>query len=615
MEPLNMQNTMQGPKWDIFDEYSSCNDPLIASDLSDISEHLQQIENLTGELIFQEQPVYTNTAIQTAQRIASERNKASRLIGNLMTFSSCLTSVNGKDEEGQKLLNQAQHRSIQLGVLLQPLNLWFINITETVKEQFLSSEETKDEGFKISQWIKKKDTQLSNGEEKILKKMELNGPIAWGNLYDTVSSNGACRIRINGTIKTLGIAQSSSYLEHKEDEVRKEAWCAINQYWEEQQDTCSAGINSIAGWRLDNYETRSKSRKIHYLEEPLQLNCISKNTLDALMGAVEESQEIGQRVLRLQAKALGKTTLDPWDLFAPAPGSNKQQSQWSFADAIELIKQAFSNVSAEMSDFVDIMVTNRWIEGSDGKGKRPGAYCTKFPKSRNPRVYMTYSGGIKDVITLAHEIGHAFHNWVMRDLSITKSSYPMTLAETASIFAQTLVLEDLQKQCSADDLFSILWTDSREAEAFLLNIPARFDFEDSFYKARKNGIISPADLSKLMDDAWKKWYGNDLSQMNKIFWASKLHFHISGLSFYNFPYTFGYLFALGVYSQKEVNPDKFYSNYVSLLRDTGSMSAEDLAHKHLDVDITNKNFWLESIVMVGKKVDKFDQALNHYLVQ
>jgi oligoendopeptidase F len=327
-----------------------------------------------------------------------------------------------------------------------------------------------------------------------------------------------------------------------------------------------------------------------------------------MMEVVESNLEVGREALRLKAKDLALDALAPWDLFAPAPSSHDEGIP--FAEAISLIRTAFGDVDPSMAEFVDTMATQGWIEGSVNDTKRPGAYCTRFAKSRTPRVYMTYRGSLEDIGTLAHELGHGFHSWVMRDLPLPETAYPMTLAETASIFAETVTSEVLLVQASKDPTQAaikrqILWGELGSAEAFLLNIPARFWFESELYTRRQERPLSPDEISELMTQAWRKAYGSTLSEMNPLFWCSKLHFHMSSTSFYNFPYTFGYLFALGVYAQRPKHGAAFLKNYVGLLRDTGRMTVEDLARKHLGVDVQKPEFWQDSINLVRSKISLY----------
>ncbi|MCY4451418.1 MAG: M3 family metallopeptidase, partial [Immundisolibacterales bacterium] len=234
-----------------------------------------------------------------------------------------------------------------------------------------------------------------------------------------------------------------------------------------------------------------------------------------------------------------------------------------------------------------------------------------FAKSRTPRVYMTYTGGASDVITLAHELGHAYHTWVMRDLPDCQRRYGMSLAETASTFGETIVRDALvQRAAMPAEEFSVVWEEASALIAFILNIPARFDFERDFCEARAERPLRPVELNELMRAAWEKWYGDSLSEPDPLFWASKLHFYISGLSFYNFPYLFGYLFSLGVYARRAEFGDEFFPRYEALLRDTGRMTAEDLAAKHLEADLTRPDFWRATVAMLEPRIDRFEELVD-----
>ena len=223
---------------------------------------------------------------------------------------------------------------------------------------------------------------------------------------------------------------------------------------------------------------------------------------------------------------------------------------------------------------------------------------------------MTYTGTMGNILTLAHELGHAYHNWVMRDLPLEETSYSMTLAETASIFAETLVRDTLLNECQTDEeKLNILWQDAESAGALLINIPARYEFEKMLVEERFKRNIPADDLKTMMNNAWAKWYEETLVEYDQMFWANKLHFSISGLGFYNYPYLFGYLFSLGIYAQKEKYGENFPNLYKSILRDTGKMTAEDLIKKHLDQDIESTDFWKESISIVENSINRFEQLI------
>ena len=222
---------------------------------------------------------------------------------------------------------------------------------------------------------------------------------------------------------------------------------------------------------------------------------------------------------------------------------------------------------------------------------------------------MTYDGALGDVSTLAHELGHAWHSWLMRDMRPWARTYPMTLAETASTFAEQILLDSVLADgaSSAGEKQAVLDSRLQAAAAFLLNIPVRFDFESAVYEERANQELGSERLCELMLQAQREWYGDALAEdeLDPWFWASKLHFYITGLSFYNFPYTFGYLFSLGIFARAKREGDSFLPRYEALLRDTGSAPAEAVARDHLSVDLEESHFWNESVDLIEKDLEAY----------
>lgn len=218
---------------------------------------------------------------------------------------------------------------------------------------------------------------------------------------------------------------------------------------------------------------------------------------------------------------------------------------------------------------------------------------------------------MSDVLTLAHELGHAFHNWVMRDMPLCTTRYPMTLAETASIFAENVVRDALlAKAKTKEDKIEMLWEELSSALALTINIPVRYEFEKAFYELRSSKELGAEDLSELMRVTWEEWYGDSMNEADSLFWASKLHFSIPEVSFYNYPYLFGYLFSIGVYAQREAKGADFYGDYINLLRDTGIMRAEEVVQKHLQMDLTQETFWQQSLDRVSNQIDEFERLIS-----
>ncbi|NOX51187.1 MAG: M3 family oligoendopeptidase [Gammaproteobacteria bacterium] len=602
---MNAEVQTQGPAWDLSTEYTSVEDSQLLADIAAMDELLNEVALLNPGLD-------TPHGVEKAQQIAKLSEQAGTLLSNISTFAHCLLSVDSQHDGAQKLNGQLQAYRKRFGDLFEPLSQFVDAASDEVVAQYLDDPEVSPSAFLVHHGRERRHENLSLSEESLVNGLSQDGIHAWGNLYDQLSGTLQCEVLVGNATQSMGVAQASGLLNSADDHQRKAAWQGINNAWEAQDEACAAGLNAMVGWRLEMCNQRSRHKPVHFLDAPVHMNRISRGTLDTLLEAAFQAKPLAQKAAKLQARAYGKEGFGPWDLRAPAPTIEQVQApSIEFDEAIDLIARAYGEVDASMEKFVRMMVANNWIEGTVGPRKTPGAYCTGFAKSRTPRIYMTYTGGQSDVITLAHELGHALHSWVMRDLPESQRSYGMSLAETASTFGETLVRDTLLAQSSSkQERLDILWEEMSAFTAFLLNIPARYEFERKFYEARAARPLRPQEMKDLMSEAWRSWYGDSLAEPDPMFWASKLHFYISGLSFYNFPYLFGYLFSLGVYSQRDAFGDQFYQKYVALLRDTGRMSAEDLAQTHLGVALDKPDFWQATIDSLSSRVSAFEAILE-----
>jgi oligoendopeptidase F len=613
-------SVLQGPAWDLSAEYPAVASRELVADLDEAKRLTAEVDTIGRRLapVVARAATLAKTGAETDQALADAQaatklyNSASVLLHDVATYLSCELSVDGRLSEAKTIASRVRAASAALEGAFNPVMQLLKLVDDAVVERYLAAPGMAPERFGLLEERKLRPQTLPLGEESLLIGLAVDGPAAWGTLYDNLSGTIVCRIEQDGKTRETGLAEAATLLQSESEPTRRAAWKAINQGWAGHEESVAAILNSLSGWRLETYRRRSHTKPMHFLDAPLHTGRIRRATLDAMLAAVREARPQAQRVLALQAKALGCDKLGPWDLFAPPP-KTAAAGTWkdpSFKEGIDLISGAFSEIDPEMGQFVRMMSDKNWIEGRIGPSKRPGAYCTGFQKSRTPRVYMTYNGGMRELKTLAHEIGHALHSWVMRDMPLPETHYPMTVAETASIFGETVVNATLASRATSPaDKLAFAWSQARELEVFALNIPARFEFEKALYERRQEATLTPDDLRKMMTDAWRSWYGDALSEMDPMFWASKLHFSIGDLSFYNFPYTFGYLFALGVYAQRERLGSGFYKAYVALLRDSGRMTAEDVASKHLGADLTKPDFWRQSLQVAARSVDALEAAV------
>ncbi|OEF86156.1 M3 family oligoendopeptidase [Vibrio splendidus] len=595
---------MTTPSWDLSIAYRDLDDAKIEQDIELIQ---QCIELLYLHVEKRHIILAMQNAIQTSEA-------AGTLLSTINTFANCHASVDATHTEAKALLGRVAKLNSEMSQAFSPYEDTLIHAEPEFIDAVLEHESADVAGqrFAIESSRKLSSSRLSVAEEQLLAAMKVDGRDAWGRLYDNLTGNLKLSLKLDGEEEALGFSQAASLLYGSEFDKQEPAWRAVQGAMKTHQESFASILNALAGWRLTENKKRSKISDVHFLDPSLHGSRIVPETLDTMMSVAKANRAVGQKAGLLMARVHGLDEMKPWNHLAAMPPLGDSESKvYPFDEAIEVIKTAFAEVNPEMADFVALMVENGWIDAAPAANKRLGAYCTKFAATRTPLVFMTWSGSRSDLMTLAHELGHAFHNWVMKDMPLCKTRYPMTLAETASIFAENIVRDHLLTQAQTrNEKLEMLWEELSSSLALMVNIPVRFEFEKAFYEQREKGELTAQQLCDLMESTWKEWYGEAMTEADPYFWASKLHFSISQVSFYNYPYLFGYLFSKGVYAQRDAKGEQFYSDYVSLLRDTGSMMAEEVVQKHLGMDLTQADFWQQSIDMVKVQIDEFERLLD-----
>lgn len=442
--------------------------------------------------------------------------------------------------------------------------------------------------------------KLSKQEESLINALGIDGYHSWGQMYDVIVGKIRIPFSDKGQEQLLSVGQAANKFSSPERSVRKNVFKEWENAWDKEQDYLAKTLNHLAGFRLNVYKMRGWD---DVLKEPLEINRMKKETLDAMWGVISKNKQPLVKFLNRKASLLGLEKLSWYDLDAPL-GST--ETKVPYQEGAEFILDHFSKFGEEMTSFSKMAFENKWIEAEDRPGKRPGGFHTYFPESSQSRIFMTYSGTPSNVSTLAHELGHGFHTYAMKDLHPLNRNYSMNVAETASTFAEMIVADAAVKNAEAEEEKLALLEDKiQRSVALLMNIHARFLFETSFYNERKNGMVSGERLNELMLNAQKEAYADALDEYHPSFWSSKLHFYITGVPFYNFPYTFGYLFSLGIYANALEEGKGYEEKYISLLKDTASMTVEDLAMKHLNADLTKPDFWEKAVKLCMDDVEEF----------
>jgi oligoendopeptidase F len=453
--------------------------------------------------------------------------------------------------------------------------------------------------------------RLPKEMENLAADLAVDGIHAWGRLYDRIS--GALRVRVMERGEVVAKSPGQVQLDSPERSVRENNFYASDKAWSEIADTCADALNHIAGTRLTIYGRLGLGG---HIEAPLRYNRMTRPTLDAMWSAVASRRKILVKYMAKKAEMLGLRRLAWYDLQAPLPQAAQVDGEkLPYDEACSHVLQTFEGFSHDFGSFAESAFERRWIEVENRPGKRQGGFCTSFPTAQESRIFMTYTDSSDSMSTLAHELGHAYHSHVLREKPLFLQEYPMNLAETASTFAEAVLTEERLEAASTDrppaqsrnEQLVILDGMLGDAVVYLMNIHARFVFEDRFYKERSAGEVPRARLAELMLAAQKETFCDalDSSGWYPNFWVSKLHFYISSLPFYNFPYTFGYLLSLGIYAMAAEMGPHFAERYCRFLLATGSCPTEEAVKSTLGYDLTQPAFWNRSLDIVERRVEKF----------
>ncbi|MBM4392937.1 MAG: hypothetical protein FJ090_17565 [Deltaproteobacteria bacterium] len=446
--------------------------------------------------------------------------------------------------------------------------------------------------------------RLSDKEESLVAQLAQDGVIGWGSLYDVES--GALEVKLdrgNG-VETLSAGQAEQAMWAPDRAVRERAFHAVRAAWSTIDRRCATALSHITGTRL----TLNDRRGLDELEEPLVQSRIARSTLEAIIAACREAQPLLSRYFQAKARAIGVPRLEWYDLGAPL---GEELGGVSYELAQRTIVHQFDAFAPGMAGFAARALREQWIEVEDRPGKRAGGFCAEVPLLMQSRIFMTWADNDKSASTLAHELGHAFHNEVLFEAPVAQRRLPMTLAETASTFAEALVREASRAQAhSPAQRLRLLDGALQDASAFLCNIPARFDLERELYRLRREGPLEAAALREATTRIYGEWYAGQLASVDDLFWARKLHFYIPSIAFYNYPYTFGYLFANLVYAHYRPQGAAAEAGYRRLLRRTGDEEAEVIAREELGLDLGDVATWRKAMGGLADDVAAFEALVQ-----
>ncbi|MGM0877257.1 MAG: M3 family oligoendopeptidase, partial [Bacillota bacterium] len=542
---------------------------------SEFKNYLQEIESLVNdfEQNVSEWPIkFTLSDINEVMRSIEMISDITIKLEQSRSFVGCLQAQDTSDSHANLLRSTLTTISTAFSKILLSFEQLLGDIDQDVWDNLLKDSRLGELTYVLNEMRNHSKERLSVEKEQLIQGLSVDGYIGWEQLYDLLVAKIQIPFEENGEKKTLSVGQASNKFSHHDRAVRKDLFEKWETAWGSQGDVFAETLNRLAGFRLTVYTERGWNDP---LKEPLALNRMKKETLETMWQVISENKQSLVEYMNRKAKIVGVDKLSWYDVEAPIGETN---SAVTYQEGSQFILNHFSQFGPILTEFTKTAFEQQWIESEDRSGKAPGGFCTGFPDSNQSRIFMTFSGTPSNVSTLAHELGHAFHSYAMSAVHPLNCDYAMNVAETASTFAEMIVADAAVKQAKdKTERLALLEDKLQRSVALLMNIHARFLFETGFYEERKHGYVSSERLSELMVEAQREAYCDSLDEYHPHFWASKLHFFITDVPFYNFPYTFGYLFSLGIYAKALEEGEAFEKQYIALLKDTGSMSVEELA--------------------------------------
>lgn len=551
--------------------------PLIAQKLQEIQAELYEISAFVG---MWQAAFYTDTSVKA--KFGEIDKLELKFIEAEQTWSRKLAQLN--DSEFTKLLNDPQLTEIQFAL----------------KEQRQQAQRL-----------------LDPTTEKIIAQLQKDALYAWSNHYETIASGLSTSYQDEKGIEhKVSAGQALNLLDSiHNNSARKNLMDSYEQMWGKAENLSADTLNHLAGSRLTDYQAHHYN---DFLEYPLELNRMSRETLNTMWTVVKDNKQMLVDFLQCKAKLLKlPTTKISWqDQSAPLSLPGYQARKMTFDEAADLIVKNFTKFSPKMGKVAQYAFNHRWIEAEDRPGKQPGGFETPLPIKKEARVFLTFTGSVNDAATIGHELGHVFHSMQLFDLPAWRQNYAMNVAETASTFAETIInTANVANAQSDSEKLTLLDAKMVNAVAMFMNIHARYLFEKHFYIERQKRILTPQELNEMMKEAQKEAFAGALDPegYHPHFWTSKLHFFGDTVPFYNFPYTFGYLFSLGIYSFAQKSGTGFEDKYIALLRDTANMTVEELAKKHLGVDLTQKEFWQSGADLIKSDINEYSKLAQKFI--
>ncbi len=596
--------TISAPRWDLSNVYPSLESEEFKAAVENYKKQVAALEKF-----FKSNLSKTNAKTKAKDlaplvgKAIDQINKIQSLSATIVPFIYSYVTTDSRDKLAMKALSEFEQASLPMTQLMTKFTAWLGTIAPKLDKVIAHNQSVADHAFMLKEAAEQSKYLMSDAEEALAAELSLSGGNAFGKLQGTVTSQLSVDFELDGKTEKLPMPALINLRSHPDEATRRRGYEAENQAWETIKETLAACLNGVKGEAKTLNKKRGRKDAIH---SSLDAARMDRKTLDAMLSAMRDSFPMFREYFHTKAKRLGKEKLAWWDIFAPM---GKTDKVYSFEEARDFILENFGKFSPDLAAFAKRAFDNRWIDAEQREGKRGGAFCMEVQNLKESRILSNFDGSFDQVSTLAHELGHGFHNECAYQAkkTVLQQLTPMTLAETASTMCETIVTEAvLASTKDPQEELAVLEAQIQGAAQVVVDIYSRYLFEKEVFERREKSELSADDFNDIMERAQKETYGDGLDEryLQKFMWTWKPHYYSPDLSFYNYPYAFGLLFATGLYAIYKKRGDAFVEDYKNLLASTGEETAAKLA-KRFGIDITKRKFWDDSLAIIGTRIDRY----------
>ena len=580
--------------WDLTKLYKGFDDAKLRADFDTAVQVTNELKAL-----LQDNSQSAKDVLVSAIRKAQILMEKSTLVGEYVMLTQ---ATDAQNTNALAWMEKLMYQQIEMQQVFSAFTR-FVKDIDALEDYIAGDELLTEHAYMLRTMVKEAKHIMDPAIEPAVLKMRMTGGEAWAQLRDQLTAAHLVDIEMDGEMQKLPLSTVRGMANSADGALRKKAYEAEIASYAKMELAMAACLNGIKGEALTMCELE------HYdtvLDTALSAAKIDKETLDAMMCAMRESLPAFRRYFRAKARYLGyEGGLPFYELFAPI---GEDGEEYTLESARALLVEVMGQFSGKMAKFIDRAFEERWIDAFPYEGKQGGAFCAGAHPLGISYVLSNFEGSFGSVSTLAHELGHAYHNDCVKHHSILNSDYPMTLAETASIFNETLLVTKLREKASGGMKLKLLDQQIGDAAQVIVDIMSRFIFEDEVIRRRADHQMLPAELNEIMLDAQKQTYGDGLDEnyMHPYMWACKGHYYSPGLHFYNFPYAFGLLFGMGVFAIYQEKGEAFIPEYDALLAATSLGDVKEVAAS-VGIDVADVEFWRSSIRVLEGMIEEMEE--------